>query len=402
MKDLKFKLKFILYAWPLLLLGSASALLSSCNGMANLKWDSDSRFLKTVLTVKWRNNVDPDWEYNPLTWQLFPEENSAPRAEEGREIVCTGSTRKFVTCYSTETGAIIWSKELSGRILASPTFYNDRLFVGTTAGQFYAFSIKTGKLLWKYQTDGEILSPAAVFTPEEEKKPALVLFTTTLNQIVALRAEDGKWEWQYKHDPPAELTIRGQAPPVIEEDTVYCGFSDGSLVAFKVGDGKVLWKKKLVKDEEFPDIDEPVVIGDGYLLVAPYNAPLMALDPASGEIKWKSKIRRSRRPVLVDGELFTTTSDGAVASIELDTGKTLWKKKIPKAGALTPAIADDYRLYFGSSEGSLYVVSRDDGRILQTIRFGSSFAQPTIADNTLFALSYNGFLYAFDMNLDED
>ncbi len=373
--------------------------LPACESVnSNLKLAQAPKVFRDVLSVNWRKNIDPDWQYNPLTWQLFPEEQSTPYAEEGGEIVCSGSTRRRVSCFEKERGLFVWSKEVNGRVVAQPIIFRDKLFVGTTSGIFYAFSKKNGRILWKYRGEGEILSRAAVYFPEENPKRALVIFTTALNQIVALRLESGKWEWQHRHSPPSELTVRGQSPPVIDGERVFCGYSDGTLIAYRAKDGKIIWKKKVSESDEFADIDEPPVIAEGLLLAAPYNSPLMALDPETGKVRWRSKLKRARSPLVSDGELFATTSDGKVASIDLEDGKIQWIKKIPEAGALTAPVADDYSLFVGSSQGGLYVLSRDNGKVIQTVFFGSSFAKPQISENTLFAISYNGFVYSFHIS----
>jgi outer membrane protein assembly factor BamB len=61
-------------------------------------------------------------------------------------------------------------------VRASPTVYNDKVYVGTLDGNLYCLDMKTGAVSWKYQTGGPILAAVtiadnAIYVPSSTDSP---------------------------------------------------------------------------------------------------------------------------------------------------------------------------------------------------------------------------------------
>lgn len=350
-----------------------------------------------VLSVLWRRHIDPNYKNKVLTWKMSPEESSTPAIDEDLEQVCVGSERQYFACFDSQTGKQKWFKKLQGRIAATPLIHGDVIYVGTTSGQMYALNRSNGELAWKkpYQADGEILSKATVVS--FKSGDAFLIFTSSNNKVFALDAATGAWKWLHKGDAPNNLSIRGQAPAMHHNGVVYTGFSDGSIVAIKAKTGEKIWARSLKENERFPDVDAGLVIEDNVLYAASYSGSLHAMKLKTGKTIWKRKLSGATKPLVSDGHVFVTTSDGRIHKLDAETGKPLWKKvkKYNRAGTFTNLVADDYYIYASSSQYGLFVIHRDEGNLVQILRFGKQgFATPVIKDSHLFVLSFSSFLYS--------
>jgi outer membrane protein assembly factor BamB len=119
--------------------------------------------------------------------------------------------------------------------------------------------------------------------------------------VWALEEATGKPLWSARI-APANYNIGRQAqdgpgctPTVVGERLYALGMS-GDLVCMQVSDGKLLWQKNLVRDfggavPRWGFAESPLVDGEK-LIVTPggAQATLVALNPASGEVIWKSPI----------------------------------------------------------------------------------------------------------------
>ncbi len=378
------------------------------------KWDhSDimgSGALRTnhqlIVLPVWRRGVNPDHRYNPLTWKLSPEETSTPVIDEVFDLVCVGSERQRMSCLSMKTGKHLLSVKTQGRVLAAPIIHERTLYVGTTSGVFYALSLTkkedkskrqsrlVAKLKWKYSADGEILSRAAILPPSQGK-PSLVIFTTSNNKITALRIDTGKWVWQQRHDPPNRLSIRGQAPPVIHESSVYTGYSDGTVAAYKANNGKLLWKQSIKENDRFADVDTAPTIHEHKMYVSSYSGQVNCLRLKDGNVLWKYKLRGATRVEVRDSDLFVGSSNGTIVALNAENGKQRWKKRFRKAGSFAAPVSDDQNLYVSSTKQGIYILRPDDGHLIQTVNYQVGFGEPIVHARTLYALAYNSLLYSF-------
>ena len=112
-----------------------------------------------------------------------------------------------------------------------------------------------------------------------------------------VNSDNGETLWEVERLGIAELDYGNtpRATPLIAGEHVYCLGAHGRLLCIRLGDGHVVWEMDFRDDfplkEELPwgYCGSPLLV-DGKLIVAPgaSNASLVALDPDSGEILWKT------------------------------------------------------------------------------------------------------------------
>ena len=84
--------------------------------------------------------------------------------------------------------------------------------------------------MWRVTVPGEVLASPAV-------GGRTVIVKTIDGKVIALDSETGKQLWLYHHGSPS-LVLRGGSTPVIKNNKVVVGFSDGKLALFDLKKGR--------------------------------------------------------------------------------------------------------------------------------------------------------------------
>lgn len=129
----------------------------------------------------------------------------------------TSDAHKFygVNKYS---GMILWELPLNMRVYGSAVIHDDMVYFGTFDGKVIGADKMTGEVKWEFQTDGSKINYANVFNKQGEFKEGFTLYGTDVveseKQILDLGAVLGT--------------------PVIDQNTIYFGSSDGYLYAVEL------------------------------------------------------------------------------------------------------------------------------------------------------------------------
>jgi outer membrane protein assembly factor BamB len=216
--------------------------------------------------------------------------------------------------------------------------------------------------------------PGTEEDPWGSSRPGPNLYTDSL---VKLDAKTGKMDWYYQATPHDVNDWDLQDPPILvkaggKEMVVGAGKS-GIVVAVDANSGKLLWKRPVGLHNGHDDIGReamegktpklPVTILPGSLggVIAPMstdgknvfvpivngsltlnsqtekseggpgNGELVALDLATGKIKWKEKLASPAfgSTTVVNDLVFTTTYDGSVSAFDASNGTVIWREKLP-------------------------------------------------------------------------
>jgi outer membrane protein assembly factor BamB len=161
----------------------------------------------------------------------------------------------------------------------------------------------------------------------------------------------------------------------------------GNLVAL-APDHNVAWTKNI------PASGEPVLAADGTIYVGGKGA-LTAVNP-DGTSKWSFSIPNQivmSPSVANDGTVYFGSDDNNVYALTPD-GRLEWKFSAGGAVRSTPAIAKNGTLYFGSLDNKLYAVGAD-GKLKWTFATAGQVFSPVIADDgTIYFQNGEGKLYA--------
>ncbi len=375
----------------------SAALLPSCNQIGkrvfappekNVLPDYQSSAAKhRVVTVIWRSClVDPD------NVSLEGHHHGTPATSSDGRFVYAGGVDGSFHCFDAKTGKLIWREFTQGPVESEPTVYGGTVYVGSADGGLYAFRASDGELLWSYRMTGSVPGRPVVNGDN-------VLVMTHLNNLVCLDANTGKWRWGYRRDVPVgRFQIKGVANPTVVGNSVYAGFSDGTLVNLSLHDGSPREVKHLAeKQDRFWDVDTDPLVLDDTVYVASFQSGILALDANTLKQRWKFEAEGPSTLVHKDGLLYFTTADAKVVALDARLGKPAWTFSARQGGLSRPAVTDQW-LLVSSEEYSLMALDRHSGALVQLFNPGKgASAAPKVSGSRVFWVSNGETLYSMEL-----
>jgi outer membrane protein assembly factor BamB len=323
---------------------------------------------------------------------------NAPLVEDGRVIVGTGVAGIVkdapdvvageplgddVLAFDAATGKELWSYHTAGENMPTGVFSTingkDAFIFSNGDGHAYALSIADGSLIWKQAIPG-VSSMSSLALSGGIVYGSSTLFSPRLSKAAAATGDVGWWHrmtWVWALDPSSGHLIW----------TNSYGHSDSSPT---VGNGTVL-----------SELHVPI---DGTL--ATYRNIVYASDATNGALRWSYASQAGPLPIGISGEQSIAglyAGDEFFESLpiarEFDafdarTGRVRWVMTTIGSVKMS-AIAKDGNLYFGDTEGTLYVVRQNSGQLIARVRFPGSFTpSPPIAIGGTLFVSNGNWIYA--------
>lgn len=149
---------------------------------------------------------------------------------------------------------------------------------------------------------------------------------------------DGKLKWKAPYGTEFSESYPGaRSTPVIAGDLLYMYTGFGELVCMSSTDGKIKWKKNLLKESGVENlmwgVTETVVIDGGLVYVTPGGKKnnVVALNRNTGDIIWSSPAKGTVSayctPLLINlqaRKLLVTMVEGNIVGLDAANGKMLW------------------------------------------------------------------------------
>lgn len=198
--------------------------------------------------------------------------------------------------------------------------------------------------------------------------------------------------------------------PSIAGNHVYAADRGGSVWAFELESGKVVWRTKT----DVP-ISAAAGVGEGVVLVGGSEAELLALEADSGEQRWRTEVSSEvlAVPQIFEGVVIVQTVDGNITALDAQNGERLWvhDRTVPVLtlrGTSSPLVAGGAVLA-GFANGKMVALQVDNGRELweaavavphgrtELQRIVDLDADPVISQGVLYVASYQGSLVAINL-----
>ncbi|MEO7730262.1 MAG: PQQ-binding-like beta-propeller repeat protein [Kofleriaceae bacterium] len=316
------------------------------------------------------------------------------------DTVFTGSASGWFYALRSANGAVRWRKQI-GAVASAPVLSAGLVLIGTADGTLLALDQQTGVEKWRYQSRGPIGQSCV---------PAgdVIVFSNEADQVIAIDALTGKFKWQYKSETPEEYTLRGHAGVTIDNDLIFTGFSNGTMVALRKDTGSVAWSTSLKGDaERFMDVDAtPIVVADR-VYASSSSGGVYALDKATGLIRWRVPFYDVAQPsstgnvggLASDGKaIYVSVADLGTYAIDLN-GNVLWRIGAKDGGEPGQPVVWNELLLYSLARDGMFIADRRTGETLEYFDPGDGVsAAPTITgDGRMFMMSNRGILYAFDL-----
>ncbi|MCB1555987.1 MAG: PQQ-binding-like beta-propeller repeat protein, partial [Alphaproteobacteria bacterium] len=246
-------------------------------------------------------------------------------------------------------GTLLWRKTLPAPAQAAPTIMEGRIFVTTIDNRLLAMEVQTGAPLWDYEGVSETAALVGAASPAAVRDVVVPAFSS--GEIYALRVENGAVAWSdnlSSFRPVAGLAgltdISGL--PVIDRDLVIAISFGGKMTAIDARTGARVWQR------DIGGAQTPWVAGDTLFVLSSENE-VVALDRASGFIRWVSPLPRYRDPekrkdplfwtgpLLAGGRLLMAGTNGDVVALSPTNGDILTHWHAGSSFTVAPVVAGE-------------------------------------------------------------
>lgn len=334
--------------------------------------------------------LQPDWtarlyQLDPLPYD--PIERATPATDRRGDIVVSGAADGEVRAWKAEDGRALWTYGMHEAVVSAPLVTDDAVLVGSLDGHVARLDLATGGAVWSYDSHGAVRATPAMLGGR-------AFVTNDLNRVMAVDALTGKHLWHKQRPHQSEFTITGHAGVLAVDGLIFTGFSDGMLQAMAPEDGATVWSRFLgERQDDFVDVDTTPVLAEGALYAAAFRGGLHALDPATGEVRWRHPAEGCSEPVVRAGRVYTTTAGRELHVLRAADGALLAKTIFETGAPSRPVVVGPWVLV--GTGGALAVISSGTGAVrdLWTTYDGIS-AAPATARGRLFVVSNGGVLHA--------
>jgi outer membrane protein assembly factor BamB len=271
------------------------------------------------------------------------------------------------------------------------------VLVGTEDSLVIALNAETGDELWKGSVSSEILSVPKVANGR-------VIVQTVDGKLQALDVADGRSLWIYESSVPA-LTLRGTGSPLIAGNFVIAGFGNGSVVSVALDNGTLRWDQRVAiptgrtEIDRIVDIDGELIINENMLLTVSYNGNLVAIDPATGQLRWRIEESSANGLATGFGNIYVANANGHVVAYKLNQETPVWTNEQLLNRRLSAPVTFNNYVVTGDFDGYVHLILQSTGIMAGRFRVDRDGVRaPMVSTNdTLYILGNSGNLRAYQL-----
>ncbi len=335
--------------------------------------------------------------------------------DTGKGIARTGARprpgyadgRVFVTdvdggllAYDAVAGKRLWRMSIKEPLVSGAGARDGLVVVGSIEGTVIAADADTGKERWRAAASSEVLAPPVIVGE-------VVVVRSNDGLVHGYSVADGKRLWQFDRDVPL-LSLRGNAPPIVNAGTVFIGYDNAKVVALRGNDGTLLWEQNIARPEgrteleRMIDLDGDMKIVDDVLYAATYNGGVTAMTLDTGRVLW-TRDMSTYDGLAVSGKfIYAVDTESQLWALDNRSGGSLWKQdKLLHRALSTPVVVGDY-LVVGDFQGYVHWLNREDGGTAARFRLGKKAIRSTslVVGNRVYVSSIDGHFAAYQLGAD--
>ncbi len=301
-----------------------------------------------------------------------------------------------------ESGLMLWNYKTEGSVKNTICYSNGKILATDVLGNTYAIDAETGKLIWKKELGKNGLG--AFNTGSVVNRG--IFYTGFGNYLQAIDVETGetRWvneDWQGGEGATSTMTVAG--------DVLIAASNWRALYAHDIKTGKLLWKKS---DDGYSSRSSSATFLNDTLYVASQKG-IGTMNARTGEIynyfETPYNLQVATKPIITGNTIIIGTSRDGMAAFDKKSGKEIWHLKTgkslfysapyskPESETVESApVLFNGMVIFGASDGFLYAVNPETGKIIQKIYLGAPiFAPVTTYLKSFFVVDFAGNTYRF-------
>ena len=255
----------------------------------------------------------------------------------------------------------------------------DTLFIGTRQGELRALDRHTGETLWKFPLKGEERNRAVYGVPAVTEDR---LYLGGYDSFLYSLSHDGGSEWEER---VGDSIVGG---PLVVDNTLVVGSSDGNLYAFDTEKELELWR--------FPvgaEVWSAPAAADGIVYFGSLDHNVYAVDLEEGSRVWQFETAGAvaAAPLVVGGTVYVGSFDGVFYALDAKTGDEEWRFEEASNWYWAGAVAGEGAVYAPSLDGNLYALDASTGELLWTLETdGPVVGSPAIVSDMIAVGSGDG------------
>jgi outer membrane protein assembly factor BamB len=245
-----------------------------------------------------------------------------------------------VRCLNAANGEPRWEFPTETSLYAAPNVHDGLVLIAAESGQLYGLDATTGKEKWK---------PFAIDQP-------LRCWPTVIQDRVLVAGCDGRLHLVdvKTGEGKEDVDIGGPADgmPAVLGDRVYFCTASGVFHAMTITPLEPVWQfQHRGQGEEI----HAAAVTEKVVVLGTHDKRIVALDPATGDLKWEMPVRSrvESSPVIAGDLTLFATIRGRLHAVDLQSGKEAWQTDVGGTFKASPAVSKG-RVVIGNADGALY------------------------------------------------
>ena len=322
-----------------------------------------------LYTIDSQSMVTALDETGSILWQTKLGRSSDQLTDASGGGLAVRGTQLFVTtgfgtvvALDTASGAQLWSQDLASYGGASPTVYEDLLYIAARDGAAWAIDTTNGRIEW--QLAGPTVAVSHTGGPGPAVSDKYAVFPFGSGDVLASFRRGGLRSWSSGLSGArlglASTQVRDlTGQPVIEGGSVYLASSVGRMAAVDLNTGLRIWTAKQGRKGH-------ILIAGSAVFAVSDASNLIRLSKDDGTLMWstplpeftkkrvnsRAKIHAHYGPILAGGRLILASSDGLIRQFNPADGTLISTVELPGGAASAPIVVNG-ALYVLNTKGDL-------------------------------------------------
>lgn len=291
-----------------------------------------------------------------IAWEFKTDEPvySTPEVAAGKVVF--GGTDGRIYGLDARAGTAVWKVPAAGPVVASPRIVDGVVYIGASDHVFRAIELATGRVLWSEEGIAGFV----------EAKPlvadGLVVFGAWDGRLYGLDAETGRPVWMWQGEKASVYYSPAACWPVAANGKVFIVDPGPWMTALELGTGRELWGT-----DNWPVRESIGISADGrrvYVRTTENVIAAISTEAEDAEAVWEvdagvGRDISSSQLVEKDGVVFYGTKDGLLVALDGATGTVRWKHRVGVSllNTVTPLSARE--VVVTSFDGTVALIAAD-------------------------------------------
>jgi outer membrane protein assembly factor BamB len=274
---------------------------------------------------------------------------------------------------------------------------NKFLFVSDNISKYYLIDIDSGNLIWSKNSIAPFNSQIKIY----KDKIFVVDYSNTLR---CFSLKDGSELWNIKTQNSLIRTQK-KLSLVISKNIIFFNNSVGDITAVDLTTGQLLWQlptqNNLIYQSSFSLETSEIVTDNENLFFSNNRNQLFSIDIETGSFNWETKINSSLKSTIIGDFLFSISNEGYLFLVNKNDGKIMRITDIfsslkPKEKNIikpTGFIIGLDKIYVSTNNGKLFIVDIESGKTSSFIKIDNKkILRPSVYNGSLFTAKDNAII----------